>query len=292
MDSSLIVRPSDWLAMGLIVSGHGLVHVVVCRLLARRIVGTIPKSDSPVAQIVAVQVVSFISTLVLSLLGIAGLIRIDTFATSSAYDRVFSFHPISLALAWVIIAYQCYSLFCSLYFSYLRQLAPICHHVGVIVIGLLGLHPLYHPYGIFFFGLVELSSLPLCFIDIFKVAPHLIADHPQFYSSARLLFASLFLIFRVFFWLPMTYLFWKDSLSVIHQANAVLNNLVVFMIGNVLLTALQLLWAVRVVKGIYKALWRPRVRHVKLDEFSNEDLSIGSPIPSIADPEYASRSEL
>jgi TLC domain len=152
----------------------------------------------------------------------------------------------------------------------LRDIPMVFHHFGMCVTAAVTMGVLSHGqpicgfYGPFFFGLIELSSLPLIFVDIFH--PKHKAWHAYLTSNerspwimhlndvSRLVFAASFLVLRTicFPYVTVVYVLvdvWKVTALPLEQRNDV-PNLPLFIIAafNVLFSCLQLYWGTYVVK--------------------------------------------
>ena len=62
-------------------------------------------------------------------------------------------------------------------------------------------------------GVSEVSSLPLAFVDAFKMFKHLKRDYPTANAVARPTFAVCFLALRTVYWPVVSYHFWAASLA-------------------------------------------------------------------------------
>lgn len=104
----------------------------------------------------------------------------------------------------------------------------------------------------FFYGLIELSSVPLAVMNAFKENKRLIALYPVHYQRVRLLFAVSFLYLRVVMFLPRHYMYLRDQALLWMDSELFWYR--VFMaacwISSVILLLLQLYWALIIVKGM------------------------------------------
>lgn len=78
----------------------------------------------------------------------------------------------------------------------------LLHHVGVVCAALLGA---FSTYGFrywlpFFFGIFELSSIPLAIMNTFNDHPHAQTQHPVLYHVSRISFVLSFLYIRIYLW--------------------------------------------------------------------------------------------
>lgn len=123
----------------------------------------------------------------------------------------------------------------------------------------------------FFFGVAELTNVPLTLIDIFKYLPDLKKNYPAVNEGIRSIFAILFIILRLILWPVYCYPFWVHSLQLLLIDQSPTNAITVFfndvlkvtplasdtvchskfvvgffLFANVLLTTLQYYWGVTI----------------------------------------------
>jgi hypothetical protein len=107
-----------------------------------------------------------------------------------------------------------------------------------------------HYYGIYFLGIVEVSSIFLLFVDLAKYFP----PHPDSLLEKSLkavigpAFVITFFVYRVIVWWKVSFQLWSDALHVLRTGkshkyrNGKSYVLYVYLISNVLLGILQLYW--------------------------------------------------
>ena len=131
----------------------------------------------------------------------------------------------------------------------------ILHHWAVVIsTSMSGFMTVgFRYYTPFFYGVMELSSLPLSFMNAFKDNPEWIKKYPSVYAFTRFLFAACFLLIRVvfcatrwppFLWTNFIFLYtrplgWYKLYLVVQWSLAVF------------LAYLQLYWAFLIIKGVY-----------------------------------------
>ena len=139
----------------------------------------------------------------------------------------------------------------------------LIHHLAVVGLAYLVCTRQYmHYYAIFFFGVPELSSVALAFIDLFKAFPLLKKANAAVNEAARTGFAVAFLPVRVGMWTVAAYRFWIDSLAAIDAATAVGSTPMPVTAGtamgicaaNVVLTLMQYYWASLILKALAKKI--------------------------------------
>lgn len=158
-------------------------------------------------------------------------------------DRLHGYSADGVFIARFMLAFQLYELI-AITFDW-KLAGPgtvmVMHHVLVVVLSAwVVTHQYMHYYCIFFFGVPEISSVPLAFVDLFKQVPALRARfpmlnqvrsprfransaalvvsstylHPTIRSTqiARNSFAVSFILVRIFWFSLVSFHFWQDSL--------------------------------------------------------------------------------
>jgi len=134
----------------------------------------------------------------------------------------------------------------------------ILHHCGVIFAASCGAfsHFGFRYWLPFFFGLFELSSVPLAIINMFKEHPDAAKRHPILNHVSRVSFVVMFLYIRVWMWLPVGPLYMRNNLFLFLTTDFGATKMFVllqFLFG-VYLGSLQLYWAGKVVNLSYQAV--------------------------------------
>jgi TLC domain len=177
--------------------------------------------------------------------------------TIAGYDHVVYFSAAQ-------IGYQLWSLYMGVRHIVPREpLHMLLHHVTVVVCASMSgfLRCGFRYYTPFFYGLVELSSVPLAVMNAFKDHPVLLIEpYPHFYKNVRLAFAFTFLYIRVVLFVPRQYTFLRDHYLLwssfpdrrrrpmtrpIYQAY-----MAVVWLSSFFLLLLQLYWAYLILKGL------------------------------------------
>jgi hypothetical protein len=127
----------------------------------------------------------------------------------------------------------------------------------------------------FFFGVMEISSLPLAIMNTMKDNPTFCRNNPTTYLATRVIFAAVFLFIRVYMVIPRKtryltdhYLLWSNATIPWFQGFMSF----VFCCSTFLLV-LQLYWAVLIVRGIlkqfvFKHFKKNKSRHIIHDGFA------------------------
>jgi hypothetical protein len=91
-----------------------------------------------------------------------------------------------------------------------RKFAVLLHHVATAVLACFCLSPLCHYYITYFFGISEISSLPLCIITILNECPTFKISHPLFNTLMEGSFGLSFIIIRIFYFVYLMKDFWAE----------------------------------------------------------------------------------
>jgi hypothetical protein len=139
--------------------------------------------------------------------------------------------------------------------------AMILHHLAVLHVAFMSAFFAngFRYWTPFFYGLIELSSVPLAIMNMFKDRPEWIRSHPTLYTSVRLVFAGTFLTVRVGMFVPRKarylrdhYLLWSSANGADYPHLGLPYQL--FMAGawisSAFLLGLQLYWAALIVRGL------------------------------------------
>jgi len=134
----------------------------------------------------------------------------------------------------------------------------ILHHIGVIFAASCGA---FSHFGLrywlpFFFGIFELSSVPLAIMNTFKEHPDAAKKYPLFNHASRVSFVVSFLYIRVWQWLPVGPLYMRNNffLFLTTDVGATKFFLLLQFLFGVYLGYLQMYWALMVVKFVIHAV--------------------------------------
>jgi len=169
-------------------------------------------------------------------------------------DRVSGWESLAV-FGHVQISYQLWALPVGYYFVN-ETPSMLAHHLQVIIVSCLAS---FFTNGFryvtpFFFGLIEISSVPLSIMNHFKSSPELIDKYPGMYNVIRVVFSFTFLVVRVYMWLPNMFSFLHDCgiLCITCDNCLCYAGLGISFVAAVGLTALQLMWASVIIKGLLK----------------------------------------
>jgi hypothetical protein len=137
----------------------------------------------------------------------------------------------------------------------------LIHHISTLITSILSSSflPGFRIYAPFFFGVIELSSVPLSIMNYLKDHYEWTLKHvPTTYAVVRLIFALLFLTLRVILWIPQIYPVLKAlALFAWTCTDTTLFYIVIlFWITILILTVLQLNWGWLVLKSLISVLYK------------------------------------
>jgi hypothetical protein len=204
----------------------------------------------------AYQLCGAIAISYLAIAGIVGWYRLDEawdyehIDADQIYGRSLHYEEHIVApMLW----YQIWNtIFCLLLAEY-RDPVMIAHHAVTALLVYMTLHPFLQHYGIFFFGVPEVTSIPLTLVDIFKQFPDLRDKFSTLNSAARWVFGLSFLVVRLVLWSRVCLEYWIEAIAILQSgaAHSLFVN-VFFMGANVFLTGLQWLWGYKIVIAMVK----------------------------------------
>ena len=158
----------------------------------------------------------------------------------------------------VQIGYQLWSLIVGTFFVN-ERIEMIFHHIAVIAVGCMSVFfnngfRYWTPY---FFGIFELSSVPLGVMNIFKDNKAWMEAHPKLFGNIRVTFAVTFLTIRIVMLVPRL-IYLRDCFLVpyLMDKEYFFYRLYLFMVwaSSCFLFLLQLYWGHLIVTGIVKAV--------------------------------------
>jgi hypothetical protein len=135
----------------------------------------------------------------------------------------------------------------------------VLHHLAVVVstsmTGFLTIG--FRWYSPFFYGIMELSSLPLCVMNSFKDNPKWIEKYPSAFGMARNIFAVSFLLIRLLMSAWRSPVFLRDNFIVMYTKEWGAYKVYMFVQWFLasFLAYLQLYWGSLIIKGILKIIF-------------------------------------
>jgi hypothetical protein len=132
----------------------------------------------------------------------------------------------------------------------------LVHHVAVICVCSVSAFVTcgFRYYTPYFYGLIEISSVPLSIMNSFKNNKHWIKAYPEAYSLVRLVFALAFLLVRVVLWTPFYWSFWFLESMLLYSSESISTKVILtlFSLSSLVLTFLQYFWASKILAAMVK----------------------------------------
>lgn len=176
------------------------------------------------------------------------------FRVAFADDRVFGYYPPAYEMAVMIGAFQFWDFVTTLVSKELCKFQHLAHHGVTFALTMSattnGPHGFVLYYIPFFVGVSEVSSVPLAFVDLFRMFKPLAEAAPAVNEAFRVSFAVSFLIVRCVYWPFVCVDFWRHLLA----SSAPFYLTVWWYMANIGMTGLQYFWGWLVVKGIWKLI--------------------------------------
>jgi hypothetical protein len=157
------------------------------------------------------------------------------------------------------LGYQLWALSMCLLGAVQEPPAMLAHHAATLLVASMSSFCTngFRYYTPFFYGYIELSSVPLAIMNAFKDHPAWIAKYPRAYAAVRATFGVCFLCVRVVQFTPRMYAFLRDlgTLVLAHPNPAYQAFIAAVWMCSLALQVLQLFWGVLVLKG-FAGLWK------------------------------------
>ncbi len=219
-------------------------------------------------QITNAIIIIYISTSALVILvGNFGNSEATVYSHSSIHEKF---------LIYPMIVYQFYQaiLFFACPLPEFGSYSMLLHHVVTFLVGVFGIipQPYLQSYSLFFFGIAELSTIPLQVVDIFKNFKHTqwATEFQDVKVFFQFLFALLFLIIRCIIWPSVSFVFWRDALMLLSKGKAHNTLIVVFSLcANVFLTSLQIYWGALICKKISRYTFDGRTERNNIHAYTH-----------------------
>jgi len=171
-------------------------------------------------------------------------------------DRIYGNSAICWHMNRYFLGFQVYDLIATLFVPSLCKFEHILHHTLSMLTALAGTSgPMMQWYAPFYFGFVEVSSVPLAFVDLFRAVP----PAPGGVLSAcnelvRVAFALSFLPIRCYIFPRQLLVYVYPDAYAAYMANDVRGPIALswFVISGTMLSALQLFWGFKIVRVLIK----------------------------------------
>ena len=192
-------------------------------------------------------------------LGVAGLVAmfdlygVEESAKLSAYMFYAKSTFVEDHLIYPMVTFQGWNTFLCLFVPDLRNPLMMGHHTFTALLGYFGLNPYLHGAGLFFFGVAELSNVPLTVYDIFKYTKPAgyQEKYPKLFELTKVSFAVSFIVLRLIIWPIKSWIFWIGSIELLQSGKAHSQFVVgFFLVANIFLTFLQFMWGWQIISMI------------------------------------------
>lgn len=150
-----------------------------------------------------------------------------------------------------MLMYQVWNLCATIALNQVRSVTMIGHHTYTILLSYFSASgPYGHYYVPFYFGLIELSNLPLTAIEVMDYFPWIKEKHPFLKTLSEGFFVLSFFIFRIFMWVAVSHGFIIENIALLNNPEVLRSAGVVYfyLSGTVALSALQFFWAYQIIK--------------------------------------------
>lgn len=198
------------------------------------------------------QLTNMLVNLVLGCMGIYYTMHISLDAPT--LDKIIGYEHFKV-FSLAQIGYQLWALVIGIFFVN-ETSTMLVHHVAVICVCATSafVHCGFRYYTPYFYGLIEISSVPLAIMNSFKDNKHWIKAYPEIYTAVRMVFAIMFLLVRVVLWTPFYWSFFAIASMLLYSGGSTTSRVVLscFILASLVLTFLQYFWASKIVAALVK----------------------------------------
>jgi len=213
-------------------------------------------SGSPLADVLAYNMVALIYAMYSGYIGVLAWF-VDGSAAAvggSLQDRMYGHSSAMELLGIATAAYEFLNVgLCVAVMPEYRTVAFVGHHLTTLILAVMSFFPWLHYYAIFFFGVATVSSVPLCWGEVF-----LSLGFPTAKLVCDVLFALSFFAIRTLYWPVVSYFFWQDALEMLGGETGIeVHSRACYyflLTANIGLTSLQLIWTRKIIAGVAAAL--------------------------------------
>mmetsp|Transcript_29075 Transcript_29075/g.78688 ORF Transcript_29075/g.78688 Transcript_29075/m.78688 type:complete len:295 (+) Transcript_29075:166-1050(+) len=182
---------------------------------------------------------------------------LPAYHASSSIEQISNLFDEFYLMPAMQLGYQVWSIPIGIFFVN-ESKEMILHHIGVVLAASCGAfsHFGFRYWLPFFFGVFELSSVPLAIMNTFKDHPDAAKKHPLLHHASRVSFVASFLYIRVWKWLPVGPLYIRNNFFLFLTTGFGFTKVFVFMqfIFGVYLGYLQVYWALILIKITFEAV--------------------------------------
>jgi hypothetical protein len=214
----------------------------------------------------AYNLASTLPIVALSYYGVTGARDVAADELLSVQARMYVYDPTSEKTALLQIALQIYTTIADFAMKDAALLKPelLAHHLVTAVLMCVCLHPFGNSRMFMFFGLTELSSIPLNVVYLIRRFPALRSAYPTAELASKLCFSLSFLALRVVLSSKISWDLQRDLWSLYVSGTAHSMAVAAFVsISNAFVCTLQLYWATLIFQGLQKMLGGGRAKGSK-----------------------------
>jgi hypothetical protein len=152
-------------------------------------------------------------------------------------------------LLYPMMWYQIWNVLFTFHIKELFKPDSFIHHFLTALVQYIGFDGFLNYHAFFFLGIVELSSIPLCIVDMTRFDPEFSDRWPKLYHFCKMSFVVCFIVTRNILWPIVAFPCLYDLYQLIATGKAH-SNLVVggFMAATVLISYLQAIWGLKIVR--------------------------------------------
>lgn len=168
-------------------------------------------------------------------------------------------------LCYPMFFYQAWNIVLCLNLDVLSDKFMIAHHTLTAILSYMALAPYLQHLALFFFGIVEITSVPLTIYDVCKKFDRLGWKDTLMYHVSRITFAVSYIVIRLILWPMYSWGFWAGSISLL-QSGKGHSNLTIsfFLVTNVFMTGLQLMWGQQIISALLLLVGYPAAASAKV----------------------------
>jgi hypothetical protein len=207
------------------------------------------------------QITNLLVNLTLGCLGFYYQTHIPWLGSESIMNKIVGYEHVKL-FAIGQVGYQLWALPIGIFFVGETK-GMLIHHVAVVCVGSVStfVHSGFRYYTPYFYGIIEISSVPLSIMNSFKNNKHWIKAYPEMYNAVRLVFALSFLVVRVVLWTPIYWNFFALASMLLYSSDVTSTKVILtlFNLSSLILTMLQYFWASKIIAAMVKGAPKKKV---------------------------------
>jgi hypothetical protein len=215
------------------------------------------RKGSRSSDIISIEITSTFCVIWFSIVGSIGYLNLFGYTDGNDLYEAGKFYGdsqfVRLNLITPMLVYQLWNLTACVIHNEYRDLPSLGHHIVTAGLAYCGFNPFAQYYALFYFGIAELTTIPLNFVNTFKNVPQLVQSYPTFYQQCRTVFAVSFLLIRTIWWPIVSYGLFVACVDLIRSETAHSVTVVCyFLFSNLFLTSLQFYWGYLIIVNVLK----------------------------------------